>query len=169
MPMKKLYLPCWLFIVCSIALVPAASAADAETPAPGASQSVQEQIEEEEELNDPTLWPEERKRLKEKRRLEREAAQQRAQEQQTFSEAESVEQEEYNNDTGNEYSGQENVYDETETRRSNNQNAYNEYNQQENPDGYESEQESHQPQQEYASQVRYPEQTLEEIPIEEFQ
>ena len=35
MPMKKLYLPCWLFIVCSIALVPAASAADAETPAPG--------------------------------------------------------------------------------------------------------------------------------------
>ena len=30
-------------------------------------QSVQEQIEEEEELNDPTLWPEERKRLKEKR------------------------------------------------------------------------------------------------------
>ena len=43
MPLKKLYLPCWLFIVCSIALVPAASAADAETPAPGASQSFQEQ------------------------------------------------------------------------------------------------------------------------------
>ena len=136
----------------------------AETEKAQTQAGAQKVQDEDEELNNPMLWPEERKRLREKRRLEREAqmAEQLGQTQPEENTAAADSADDYIDNSQPEEDATASGYE----YENSSEEPYEEDSSQAEFDNDTPEQ-SHQ--NEYAPPAKYPEQTLEEIPIEEFQ